>query len=401
MGGIPRVEQIVGPTEPEAAPQWKAVWALALAAFAVSAAEMMPIAVLTPIGDDVGATAGSVGQALTALAVSAVLTSLLGPLVIRSLNRRYLLLIIAAIQVASSVVVANASGLAGLVVGWALLGVAIGVFWTMTAALAMRLVTPLMVPKALSVVFAGTAIAGLVAPPLGSLLAESVGWRGVFWAVAALALLGLVIQFFTLPSLPATTQLRIGSMLGLLRKRVVLMGMIGIILTFGGQRFFFAYTRPVLDRATGGQVSWVSVLLLLSGIAGLIGTTLSGRFIRRNLMVTMVTAVTLISVLAVVMIWASLGIPTTIPVLMVWAASFAMIPVCWSTWITRAVPEQAEAMGGLQVALVQLSFAITTAIGGGLLDNWGVPALMLAAAVTMAVAAVHLWVFVRPGTRPA
>ena len=48
-----------------------------------------------------------------------------------------------------------------------------------------------------------------------------------------------------------------------------------------------------------------------------------------------------------------------------------MVPVGWSTWITRSLADQAEKAGSIQVAVIQLANTCGAAIGGYALDNIG------------------------------
>ena len=51
--------------------------------------------------------------------------------------------------------------------------------------------------------------------------------------------------------------------------------------------------------------------------------------------------------------------------------SFALVPVGWSTWITRSLADQAEKAGSIQVAVIQLANTCGAAVGGYALDNLG------------------------------
>ena len=58
-------------------------------------------------------------------------------------------------------------------------------------------------------------------------------------------------------------------------------------------------------------------------------------------------------------------------VAIIWGLTFALIPVGWSTWITRSLADQAEKAGSIQVAVIQLANTCGAAIGGYALDNIG------------------------------
>ena len=80
----------------------------------------------------------------------------------------------------------------------------------------------------------------------------------------------------------------------------------------------------------------------------------------------------------------------------IWGLVFAGVPVSWSTWITRAMPDQAEAGGGLIVAAINFAIAAGAGLGGGLLEYYGprgvflISGLILIAAVTTIILRVKL-----------
>ncbi|HID6267817.1 TPA: MFS transporter, partial [Escherichia coli] len=46
-------------------------------------------------------------------------------------------------------------------------------------------------------------------------------------------------------------------------------------------------------------------------------------------------------------------------------------PAGWWTWVARTLPDNAEAGGGLMVAVIQLSIALGSTIGGIAFDHTG------------------------------
>jgi len=80
----------------------------------------------------------------------------------------------------------------------------------------------------------------------------------------------------------------------------------------------------------------------------------------------------------------------------IWGLAFAGVPVAWSNWITRAIPDQAEAGGSLIVAAINFAIAAGAALGGGLLEISGprgvflVSGLILMTAVVTIVSRVRL-----------
>ena len=156
-------------------PAWPAVISMALGVFGLVTAEFLPASLLPPIARELGITEGVAGQAVTATALVALVTSLLIATATRRLDRRLVLLAFSVLLIGSNLLVAFADGLPLLLLGRVLLGIALGGFWTMSAAVAMRLVPPALVPRALSMIFSGVSAATILAAPVGSYLGDALG----------------------------------------------------------------------------------------------------------------------------------------------------------------------------------------------------------------------------------
>src|ERR1051325_7583737 len=136
--------------QPPAAPAWAAVLSLAFGVFGLVTAEFLPASLLTPIAADLGVTDGSAGQAVTATAVIGAIAGVTLPILTRRFDRRIVMWSLTLLLIVSSVLAATATGLAMLLVARLLLGIGIGGFWSMMAAMTMRLVPERLVPRALS-----------------------------------------------------------------------------------------------------------------------------------------------------------------------------------------------------------------------------------------------------------
>jgi predicted MFS family arabinose efflux permease len=138
---------------------WSAVGSMALCVAMLIAAEFMPVSLLTPIAADLNAAQGMAGQAISISGLFAVLTSLLISSVSSRFDRRHVLVGLTALMLVSIVMIAEASNFTLLMIARALLGIAIGGFWSLATATIMRLVPEHAVPKALAVVYTGNAVA--------------------------------------------------------------------------------------------------------------------------------------------------------------------------------------------------------------------------------------------------
>lgn len=358
------------------------------------ASEFMPVSLLTPIAAELGVTEGQTGQAISISGVFAVITSLFIYGLTRRLDRRIVLLAFSASLVLSAAIVTFAPNYAVLMVGRALLGVAIGGFWSMSTAIVMRLVPAGSVPKGLAMINAGNAIAATVSAPLGSLLGDFIGWRGAFFLVVPLALVALLWQWVKLPSLPPKRAERSSNVFRLLLRPQVALGMASIFLLFMGQFALFTYLRPFLETVTGVPVTILSLLLLLMGLAGVVGTYLVSRMLHNRLF-SIVGAIPLVmAVIALGLIAFGTSTVLTAVLLVAWGLFSTAAPVGWGTWLSRYLADDAEAGGGLQVAVIQLAITMGAALGGVLFDTagwWSTFAFAAAALGASSLLAVVAW----------
>ena len=375
-------------TNNEAPAYWSGVFAMTLCVFALIASEFMPVSLLTPMAVDLQVSEGMAGQGITISGAFALLTSLSISWLARTLDRKLLLLALAGLMAVSGLIVGLAPDYQTYMVGRALIGVVIGGFWTMSAATAMRLVPAPQVPKALAIFNGGNALAIVIAAPLGSYLGSIIGWRGAFFCVVPVAAIALVWMLISLPPMPVEPRKPgAGNVFKLFKNRPVALGMVGCGAFFMGQFALFTYLRPFLETVTRVDVSTLSLILLVIGAAGFIGTLIIGRVLRRSLFQTLVVIPVLMALIALALIPFGHSIIVVAALLGFWGLLATAAPVGWWSWIAQAMPNNAEAGGGLMVAVIQLSIALGSTVGGMLFDSHGYQSTFVASAIVLLLGA--------------
>ena len=367
---------------------WGGVFALALGAFALVASEFMPVSLLTSIATDLHVSEGQAGQAIAVSGAFALVTSLALSSIAGTIDRKMLLLGLTLLMVVSGTIAAFAPNYTVFMIGRAFIGVAIGGFWSLSAATAMRLVPRDQVPKAMAIVNGGNALATVVAAPLGSFLGAIVGWRGAFFCLVPVAVIALAWKAVSLPAMPARSTHGKRGVFGLLKSPPVALGMLASSLFFLGQFALFTYLRPFLENVTHANAMTTSLMLLAIGVAGFIGTVLIGALVQDHLYRTLVTIPLAMAAIAIALIVFGSSTALTAVLLACWGLLGTSAPVGWWSWLARTLPDDAEAGGGLMVAVVQLAIASGAALGGVLFDSAGYQATFGMSASVLIVAAV-------------
>lgn len=369
-------------------PRWSAVYAMGLCSFVLVASEFLPVSLLSPIAYTLHLTEGQAGQSIAISGVFAVVTSLTFSVLLGRIDRRRVVLALIAVLIVSGALVAFAPTYLVFMMGRSLLGIAIGGFWSMSAAIAIRLVPAESVGKALAIMSGGTALATALAAPIGSVLGSVIGWRGAFFCVVPVAVAALAWQAIALPKLPVAERQSARAVVGLLRVPAVAFGLFAVAMLFVGQFALFTYLRPFLEQVTQVGVTMLSIMLLIVGVSGFVGTIVIGRIVVTRLYFVLWVLPAVMAAVAVALVVFGESTAATAVLLAVWGFAGTAAPVGWWTWLARIVPEDAEAGGGLMVAVVQLAITLGATVGGVVYDTAGAGPEFLSSAGLLAVATV-------------
>ncbi|MGN6529631.1 MAG: MFS transporter [Burkholderiaceae bacterium] len=377
---------------PPAAAHWPAIASLALGVFGLVTAEFLPASLLTAMSADLGVSDGAAGQAVTATALVGAIAAPTVPLATRRLDRRHVMLALTVLLLASNTLAIAAHGLPLLLAARVLLGIALGGFWSMAAALALRLVPAALFPRAMALILTGVSVATVCAAPIGAWMGSRWGWRSAFVAAGAVGLATLAAQAWALPGLPPRDKPDLRVLGELLRRPRVRVALAAVLLVISGHFAGFTYVRPLLEQVTRLPVGAVSGVLLGYGLGGFFGNLAGAWIAARSERHAIAGGGAAIVLLAAALLLAGRSPTVAAVAVAAWGFAFGAFPVGFQTWITRAAPDQAEAAGGLLVAAFQVAIA-AGAVGGGLLVDrigaLGGPAFAIAAILPGALLALR------------
>ncbi|MCZ9340965.1 MFS transporter, partial [Streptomyces sp. TRM76130] len=201
----------------------------------------------------------------------------------RRIDRRLLLMLVLCIFVAGNAFTALSSSYAVLMVSRLLTGFAHGVMWSIAASIAIRLVPPAQAVRATAVVFSGISIASVVGVPFGTFIGGLSNWRTAFWSIAGIGVLILAAAAFLLPPLAPRAVVRLAELPRLLRDSNLRIATLVTAAMVIGHFAAYTYVAPFLEQDAGIPSHWVSGLLLLYGVAGVVGNFAGGAAAARAL----------------------------------------------------------------------------------------------------------------------
>lgn len=365
--------------EPESRRGWVSVGAVALGAFVVVMTETLPVGLLPRIADGLHVSLGPAGLMVLVPGLSAAVSAPLFFLGSGRFNRRSVILVMGLAVLVSNAVVAVAPYFAVALVARMLLGAAIGAFWTVVSPVGPKLVGPAGGTRAITVIAAGISGGTVVGLPVGQFLGDLIGWRLTFAAAAAATLLVVVGQTVLVPGIPPVGSTHLRDLLGVVTRRAARFGMAAGALAFIGQFAAWTYITPFLLDHTRLSSGVVSLLFVVYGCGGILGSLAAGSLFKRGVIGSFAGSATVVAALLIGL--ASAGtLPWLAGLLFVlWGLVWGVVNPGTLVWILDAAPDTPEAASAVNVTNLQIYVAVGSGLGGALVSSTTLQTVFLTA----------------------
>ena len=360
-----------------------------ISVFIVGMVEMMVAGIMNLMSDDLGVSEAIIGQLVTLYALT---FAICGPILVKLTNRypaRPVLLWTLVIFIVGNGIIAVAPNFTILVIGRILSSAAASLIIVKVLALTAMLTIPKNRGKMIGVVYTGFSGANVFGVPIGTMIGDWIGWRFTFVFIIVISLIAGLLM---LKYLPTTTELNQANRMynnvsddnqvttHIVRPVEIVKFLAITLLILIANSVTFVFINPLILE-NGHSMGYVSLALLVNGVAGVVGTSMGG--VLADKLTSKRWLIIAFSVFIVVMLAINLILSTTVLLLV---GLFIWNIVQWSTnpaiqsGIIEHVEGDTSQVMSWNMSCLNAGIGLGGIIGGLVVSNMNVEAVTFVSA---------------------
>ncbi|EBQ8805813.1 sugar transporter [Salmonella enterica subsp. enterica] len=367
---------------------WLRVVTLAIAAFIFNTTEFVPVGLLSDIAESFHMQTAQVGIMLTIYAWVVAVMSLPFMLLTSQMERRKLLICLFVLFIASHVLSFLAWNFTVLVISRIGIAFAHAIFWSITASLAIRLAPAGKRAQALSLIATGTALAMVLGLPIGRVVGQYFGWRTTFFAIGMGALITLLCLIKLLPKLPSEHSGSLKSLPLLFRRPALMSLYVLTVVVVTAHYTAYSYIEPFVQNVAGLSAKFATVLLLILGGAGIIGSLVFGKLGNRHASSLVSIAIALLVVCLLLLLPAAESEAHLAILSIFWGIAIMVIGLGMQVKVLALAPDATDVAMALFSGIFNIGIGAGALVGNQVSLHWSMSAIGYIGAIPACAALV-------------
>lgn len=250
--------------------------------FGIINTEMGVIGILPLIAETFQVTVPEAGWTVSIFALVVAVSAPVMPLLFSGVNRKVVMLLAMGMFTLSNIISMLTDHFTVLLISRALPAFLHPVYVSMALTVVATSVGKERAPKAVAKIFIGVSAGMVLGVPVTSYIANEVSYTmGMLFFTVVNALVFVATLLF-IPSIPVREKLSYSAQLNVLGKKITWYSVLAVTLINGALFGFFSYMADFFKTVTGVSYGVISVLLLVYGLANIVGNIIAGKQLARN-----------------------------------------------------------------------------------------------------------------------
>lgn len=367
---------------------WK-VYILAIISFLVGTSEYIISGILDNIADTLGITIAAAGQLITIFSlVYAIFTPILMALT-SGMDRRKLMVVSLALFTVGNILAFVLPGYELFVLSRIIMALGAGMVVVTALTIAAKIAPEGKQGSAIATIIMGFTASLIIGVPLGRIVTDAYGWKTVFAGIALLGLIAMIIIAVVIPPTKGDKPVPLIQQLALLKKRKVAIGLLITFFWLGGYSIAYTYISPFLINVSGINNNLISGVLLIFGIASLIGSKFGGYSTDKwGVRFTLTSSMALHVIMLILLSLVTNSYIGVLIILVLWSFSAWSSGPAQQYHLANLEPSSSGVLLGLNQSMMQLSMAAGAGIGGIFVEKVSLNSITWVGALGVAIAII-------------
>ena len=353
------------------------IFILTIGVFSIINTEMGVVGILPLVSENYGVTVSAAGLLVSMFALVVAVSGPTMPLLFSGINRKKAMILVLSVFTLCNAVSAFAANFPVVLAARVIPAFFQPVYVSMAMSVAGASVPEKEAPKAVSKVMMGVSAGMVLGVPIVSYISNMTSLRVGMLFFAGVNAAALIATIFAVPDLPVKEKLSYGTQLSVLKEGKTWLSIIGVMFLNGSVFGVYSYLSEYMETVTRLSSGRISILLLVYGLANMIGNMIAGRMLSgRPIQFVLTFPFLLGGVYAVMFFLGYFTVPMAVLIL-IWGILAGAAANINQYWLATAAPKAPDFANGLFLASTNLGTTIGTSVCGFFLSGLGTQYIIL------------------------
>lgn len=353
------------------------IFILTFGVFAILNTEMGIIGILPIIAENFNVSISHAGLLVSLFAFAIAISGPIMPLLFSGVNRKKAMLLVLGIFLLANLLSIFTSSFTVLLIARIICGFLQPIYCSLAFSTASASVSKEEAPKAVAKVMVGVSAGMVVGVPVANFIASttSLGMAMSFFAIVNA--IAFVVTLIFVPSMPVEKRISYGVQLSVLKKPIIWFSIITVILINGSIFGVYSYFAEYLKIVTNLPEMTISAMLLIYGIANIIGNLMAGKLLSKNPIRLIESFIfSLLVVYIILFLLGQFAVPMIL-VTLIWGVLAGIAANINQYWISSVASEAPDFANGLYLTASNLGITTATGVCGLFISMLGTKYVVL------------------------